>query len=43
MRGEKFSFQEEGSAGLSAQAQLAMWDLFKSRGGEGGSTGETWN
>ena len=22
--------------GPSAQAQLAMWDLFKSRGGEGG-------
>lgn len=38
-RGEKFSFQEEGSSGLSGQAQLAMWDLFKSRDG----VEETWN
>ena len=32
-RGEKCSFQEEGLSGLSGQAQLAMWDLFKSRDG----------
>ena len=32
-RGEKCSFQEEGLSGLSSQAQLAMWDLLKSRDG----------